>query len=204
MQIVKLNTSIRHICRLAFCLFPICCVVACGGLLDATIGGNVAGLSGGTTVTLLDNGTDSITVNSNGSFVFGTQIQAGSTYNVTVQTQPLGEICAVSNGTGKVSQNVGNVTGVAVNCDVVPSTNNYIFGTLNGLAAGASLTLIDSARDTLTLTSNGPFIFQTALSVGTTFVVTVSSLSSAQTCSITNGVGVISANATSNVSVICN
>ena len=65
-------------------------------------------------MTLLDNGTDSLTVTANGTFTFKTALASGATYSVTVGTQPTGETCTVTNGSGTVG--TSNVTNVAVAC----------------------------------------------------------------------------------------
>jgi len=89
----------------------------CGGTTaDATIGGTSIGLSGGTTVVLMNNGSDPITIGANGSFSFDVQIGANSSYNVTVETQPVGETCTVINGVGTVDANADQVTNVVVSC----------------------------------------------------------------------------------------
>ena len=49
------------------------------------VGGTLTGLSSGTSVTL-KNGSDSLMLNSNGSFAFPTQETSGITYDVTVGT----------------------------------------------------------------------------------------------------------------------
>ena len=51
-----------------------------------TVGGTVSGLSG--VVTLLDNGANTLPINSNGLFTFSSPVAEGGNYNVTVQTQP--------------------------------------------------------------------------------------------------------------------
>ncbi|MEI8174835.1 MAG: hypothetical protein WCG28_02695, partial [bacterium] len=77
-----------------------------------TIGGTVSGLSG--TVILQNNGVDNYSTSTNGSFTFVTAINDGSTYNVTVLTQPSGQTCTVANSSGTVPS--GNVTNVTVSC----------------------------------------------------------------------------------------
>ena len=77
-----------------------------------SVGGTVSGLSG--TVVLQDNGGDNLTVTANGSFTFPTQLASGAAYAVTVLTQPSGQTCTVSSGTGTVGS--ANVTTVAVIC----------------------------------------------------------------------------------------
>jgi hypothetical protein len=82
------------------------------GLNEYTIGGTVSGLSG--SVVLQNNGTDNETVSSDGAFTFSTVLSEGSHYAVTVFTQPAGQTCAVTGGSGTVGS--ANVTTVAVNC----------------------------------------------------------------------------------------
>jgi hypothetical protein len=72
----------------------------------------VSGLSG--TVVLHDNGGDDLSVTANGSFTFATSVPDGTGYNVTVKTNPAGQSCTVSNGSGTVAS--ANVTNVAVSC----------------------------------------------------------------------------------------
>ena len=73
---------------------------------------DVSGLSG--TVVLQDNGGDDLSVTANGSFTFATPLAGGAAYSVTVKTNPSGQSCTVSNGSGTVGS--ANVTNVAVSC----------------------------------------------------------------------------------------
>jgi hypothetical protein len=78
-----------------------------------TVGGSVTGLAAGQSVVLLNNAGNSTTVNSNTTFTFSTAINSGGAYAVTVGTQPTGQTCTVTNGTGTAS---ANVTNVSVSC----------------------------------------------------------------------------------------
>ena len=78
-----------------------------------TIGGNISGL-GSAQVMLLNNGGDSLTVATNGSFTFATRLATSSAYNVTVGTQPSGGFCTIANGGGTVGS--GPVVNLAVSC----------------------------------------------------------------------------------------
>ena len=82
------------------------------GTNEYTIGGMVSGLSG--SVVLQNNGADNDTVSSDGAFTFSTAIAEGSPYAVTVSTQPTGQTCTVTNGSGTVGS--ANVTNVGVTC----------------------------------------------------------------------------------------
>ncbi|MGN6520131.1 MAG: hypothetical protein ACTHK2_11980, partial [Dokdonella sp.] len=89
-----------------------------------TIGGNVTGLLGNS-VTLSLNGTESLPVASNGSFVFTTMLGSGASYAVTVQAQPTSpaEVCTVTGGSGTVAG--ANVTSVQVACSDRIFANGY-------------------------------------------------------------------------------
>jgi 6-phosphogluconolactonase (cycloisomerase 2 family) len=78
-----------------------------------SIGGAVSGLASGESVTLA-NGTDSLVVTGNSTFVFPTKVVQNGSYAVTVTAQPAGQACAVSAGSG--SGVMADVTAVAVAC----------------------------------------------------------------------------------------
>jgi len=81
-----------------------------------TVGGIVSGLTG--TLTLQNNGADSSVVNTSGAFTFATPVAFGGTYDVTVNNQPNGQICTVTNGSGAVG--AVNITNVSVTCVTTP------------------------------------------------------------------------------------
>src|ERR1700722_13019227 len=74
--------------------------VSCSNAASFTVGGTVSGLSG--TVLLQDNGGDNLSVSANGTFTFATSLVNGASYSVTVKTNPTGQLCTVSNGSGTV------------------------------------------------------------------------------------------------------
>ncbi|MCB1177020.1 MAG: hypothetical protein KDK36_05515, partial [Leptospiraceae bacterium] len=80
-----------------------------------TIGGTVSGLAGSGLV-LQNNSGDDKAISADGNFTFATSISDGSTYAVTVKTQPSGttKACAINNSSGTLSGS--NVTNVIVNC----------------------------------------------------------------------------------------
>jgi hypothetical protein len=86
-----------------------------------TIGGTVSGLTSGTSVILLDNGTNAKTVSTNTSFTFTTALASGTSYLVTVGTEPTGESCQIANG-GPLTV-TANVTNVAVTCSPVSTAS---------------------------------------------------------------------------------
>jgi N-acetylneuraminic acid mutarotase len=75
-----------------------------------TVGGTITGLTVSSVV--LANGTATVAIAAGTtSWVFPTSFAAGTSYSVTVQTQPVGELCEITSGaTGVNTGSVGNVT----------------------------------------------------------------------------------------------
>jgi hypothetical protein len=166
---------------------------------DYPIGGTVSGLNTGTSVTLLDNGTNALKVAKNGAFAFTTKLASGAAYNVTVSVQPTGETCTVTNGSGTVGS--ANVTSVAVACSGAKTFT--IGGTVSGLISGRSIALLDNGGNSIAVTTNGSFTFTTALASGATYSVTVGTQPAGETCSVTNGSGTVGSANVTNVAVAC-
>ncbi len=61
-------------------------LTACGGAGDASLGGTLSGLPSDASVTLQNNGANSLALSANGSFWFSGTVEAGSSYSVTVLT----------------------------------------------------------------------------------------------------------------------
>jgi N-acetylneuraminic acid mutarotase len=74
-----------------------------------TLGGSISGLTAGSVV--LANGSATVTISAGAtSWNFANSFAAGSSYSVTVQTQPADEQCEVNGGSGMDTGDVGNVT----------------------------------------------------------------------------------------------
>lgn len=91
-----------------------------------TIGGTISGLTG--TVVLQNNGGDDLSRSASGSFTFATGLYESETYEITVSSQPDGQTCTVSNGSGTVSSE--NITNISVTCEdgadtVAPTVNAF-------------------------------------------------------------------------------
>lgn len=89
-------------------------------IVEYTIGGIITGLTG--TLDILNNGVDLLTTAMNGMFTFNTTLTNGQAYNVTVASQPAGQTCVVTDGSGTVDK--ANVTSVSVSC----AETNYCIG----------------------------------------------------------------------------
>jgi hypothetical protein len=176
--------------------------VTCGNTF--TVGGTVSGLQGSGLV-LQDNGGDNLSVGGTGhvNFTFATPLAGGTSYAVTILTQPSnpGQTCSVSNGSGTAT---GNVTTVQVTC---PQTGFTIGGTLVGLVNGTGDTaeLMNNGGDNILVTGNNTnFIFPTLVTAGGGFdvFVFVEPTSQPQGCWLFNYLGVANANI-SNVIIDC-
>ena len=99
-----------------------------------SIGGTVSGLVGSGLV-LQNNGGDDLAIVMDGGFNFGTPVADGGAYAVTVQNQPAGQVCTVSNGSGTVAG--ADVDSVLVMCVAVGDHQGLYVGSVN-LAAISS------------------------------------------------------------------
>lgn len=186
-------------CRRVFSLSLALLLVGCGGgggspapPATFTIGGAVTGLTG--TVVLQDNGGDNLAVAADGSFTFARAIAQGSAYSVTVLTQPTGQTCAVTSGSGTAN---ANVAGVGVAC----TTNQYtIGGTATGLIR--PLVLQDNLGDDLTVAADGSFVFAGTIAAGGTYSVTVLTPPAGELCTTSSDSGTANGNVT-NIAVDC-
>jgi len=120
--------------------------VAC--VNNFTLGGAITGLEPGNRVILQNNAGDDLTVSANGAFTFATDIADGSTFDVSVLTQPAWpkQSCAIANGTGTISNS--NITNVTVVCVI---TRDHLAGIFHnpmaGTYASTSLTFGDVDGD---------------------------------------------------------
>ena len=157
-----------------------------------SIGLTVSGLIG--TVVLQNNDANDLSITADGDYVFSTQVALGSTYDVTVSTQPTDQICTVTDGQGTANADVTNV-------DVACETSVFsISGSVSGLEG--TLVMQNNAADDLTITSNGDFTFDTQIGSDGAYLVTVLTQPSGQTCIVTNESGTTTADVT-NVDVSC-
>ena len=159
-----------------------------------TVGGTISGLSG--TIVIENNGEDALSPSTDGPFTFPTPVAQGMPYEVTIRTQPAGQTCSITNGSGTMGG--ANVTNVSVTC----AANTYtVGGSISGLSG--TVTLQNNGADNLSTPSNGSFTFSTPVAEGASYNVTVLTQPSGQTCSVTNGSGTMGGANVTNVSVTC-
>jgi hypothetical protein len=162
------------------------------------VGGTITGLSENTGLVLTD-GTDTLSVSAGStSFTLPTPVAVGSSYTVTVSTQPAGLACSVSHGSGTMPASA--VSTVQVSCTDQPFS---LGGTISGLGANTGLVLSDGT-DSLTVAANATtFTMPTKLAFGSTYAVTITSSPSGLTCSVSNGGGTMPAANVTNVAIAC-
>ena len=112
-----------------------------------TVGGQLAGLTPGESITLQNNSGDNLTLSANGAFIFAKPVAGGGAYGVTVlapPSSPIAQTCTVWDGSGTVG--TAPVTDVRVNCDLLayfPFSGNASdesgYGH-DGVVSGAALT----------------------------------------------------------------
>ena len=137
---------------------------------------------------------EALGITTDGTYSFGS-FTSGTSYNITVRQQPVGQTCTVTSGEGSLSGS----TIVAVACT---SESYTISGTVVGMLSGQSVTLQNNSGDNLTVSSNTSFSFTTIVASGTTYLVTVLTQPTGQTCTPNLNSNVVSGNVT-DVSIIC-
>jgi N-acetylneuraminic acid mutarotase len=114
---VTLGAAVRSLCLMIAALALVACHKGSAANTGSyTIGGPISGLTAGSVV--LINGTTTVTITASStltSWVFGTAFTGGSSYAVAVLTQPIGEVCEVTNDAAGASL-AANLTDVAVTC----------------------------------------------------------------------------------------
>ncbi len=179
--------------------------IACTAPVGAskyTVGGTISGLTSSGLV-LADNVGDHLDVKAGSTtFTLPTSFASGSTYTVSVSTQPSSpaQVCTVANGSGTVGS--ANVTTVAITC---AAPTYKIGGSISGLTSGG-LVLQDNAGDNLTVPANATtFTFATGLKTGATYAATILTQPSApaEVCTVTNGTGTVASAPITGITVSC-
>jgi Galactose oxidase, central domain len=172
--------------------------VAC--VANQSVSVSVSGLVG-TGLVLQDNGQDNFTVTKNGTSKFPIAVATGSTYKITVLTQPTNpsQTCTVANGSGTA----GAGAAVQVTC----STRAYTVGGSVSNLLGTGLSLKDNAGNAYPIAGTGtvPFTLPGAIVSGAAYAVTVASqpVNPTQICSVAYGSGTVAAGNVTNVQVTC-
>jgi sugar lactone lactonase YvrE len=161
-----------------------------------TLGGGISGLTSSGLV--LADGIDTLTVASAATgFTMPTALAEGASYTVSVQTQPAGQACSVSNGSGTISG--ANVTNVAVACAALAHS---LGGTIGGLASSGLA--LRNGSDTVTPAAGAlSFTFPTQVAEGGGYAVGISAQPTGETCSLAGATGTMGTSDLSSVQVTC-
>ena len=161
------------------------------------VSGSISGLGSATGLVLI-NGTDKYTVPAGAtSFTLDAPQSAGSTYAVRVQSQPAGMTCSAAKGFGTMPTH--DVTDVSITC----SDEAYsVGGTITGLS-GTGLVLSDAGDTYLVPANAANFTMPTAVAYGSGYTVSVQRQPAGLTCTVSGGMGTMSASAVMNVDVTC-
>ena len=157
-------------------------------------GKNVVLSSGQSTATNVFTENEALGITTDGTYSFGS-FTSGTSYNISVRQQPVSQTCTVTSGEGTLSAS----TTIAVACT---SESYTISGAVVGMLSGQSVTLQNNSGDNLTVSSNTSFSFTTKVALGATYLVTVLTQPTGQTCTPNLNSGVVSDNV-SDVSIIC-
>lgn len=194
-------------------------LAACGGKAQFTVQGSVvttdrAGNAIGplsNSGLVLANGGSTITVAAGAtSFSFPQQIDYGSSYNITIQSNPAHMTCQIGGGSGSAGHTV------SIQAQVLCTQNSYtLSGQYSGLTAAAdgtarTITLLNgSTGGSVTLSSataaSGDFTFGNNVNDGVPYGVTVVPPLPANglTCTLSNGTGVMHEAPVSNLVLTC-
>jgi len=150
-----------------------------------SLGGTVAGLTSGGLV--LTDGGDTYPVPANAThFTMPTAIADGSSYAVSIQTQPAGLTCTISGGTGTMPASA--VTSVGLTC---AATSYTLGGSITGLRT-SGLVLTDGMDDLAVSANATQFSMPNALADGSDYTVAIKAQPSSAACEITHGTGTVS------------
>lgn len=187
-------------------------LAACGGKAQFAVQGTISGLANAGLT--LANGGDTITVPAGAeSYAFPHQIAYGTSYSITIPTQPAHQTCnfsAFTPPTGSAGftlaiaanlqclQNAytvgGQFTGLTPAADGTARTATLI----NGSAGGA--VTVSSATDG---TGKGDFQLGALVNDGASYGVTILTQPVGLTCTLTNGTGVMHETLISNLLLAC-
>lgn len=159
----------------------------------------VTGLLG--TAVLQNNGGDDLTLTTDGTFPFASELEQGDAYAVSVLAQPSSpsQTCTLTNPTGTIAD--ADVADITLTC----STRSFaVHGTVSGLE-GSGLVLQNNGVDDQNIDGDGAFSFTTAVASGQPYLVTVSVEPSdpTQVCTVTHGSGTMGGADVADVTVVC-
>lgn len=186
---------------------------ACGGGSSTyTIGGTVVGLeypglvlsNKGEDLAVAPGGFETLPGSTtptpkNVRYAFTKQADYGDTYDVTVKTQPLHQLCALGRGTADTAGRLSIIDAVIVCALVV----NEVRGTVTGLTSGELRLTNGSTGGVMVVPANADKFSFPEVTYGQTYGITVLRQPEGLTCTVSNGTGEMGDNPVDNVVVSC-
>jgi hypothetical protein len=174
-------------------------LVACGGTASFEVKGIIQGLVYPGLVLTNNGGNDTTIAPLATTFSFSNKVDYGTTYNVAVKTNPAHQDCKPVNG----SDTAGRLA--SINVGILCTVNAFtIGGTINNLTTdGLVLTNGTAGGTNTSLKAATSFTFGTPVAYGVSYGVTILTQPTGQTCTISNGVGVMGDAAVTNMVVTC-
>jgi uncharacterized repeat protein (TIGR03803 family) len=128
-----------------------------------------------------------------------------STTTTTVTTTTTSADGSTSTVTTGGSTSVGSTSGGSTSGGSTSgaSTSYAVGGTVSGLGANESVTLLDNGADAVAVTSDGAFIFPTQLAGGSAYAATVQAHTPGVACSVAGGSGAVGAANVTAIAVAC-
>ena len=174
-----------------------------GGTTTYEVRTSVTGLTGGNSVVLAGSfggaAATEVTVSADGDVADLTRnVAEGTTYEITIRTQPSVGACLVSNGSGTMGT---TPVLVQVNCSDQTFT---IGGAIAGLGSASGLVLRNSAGSEALNVPPGAtsYVFANAIPAGTAYTVSVQASPQNISCTVANPTGTLTGNVT-NADVSC-
>ena len=160
----------------------------------------VSGIISGLTASglVLQNGTESIAISSGANtFSFATNQTIGSSYSVSITSQPVGLTCSLSNSIGNMVQY--GVNNVKVTC---ASYGYTIGGQISGLSASGLV--LQNGSDSIQISSGGTsYTLTNKVAFGGDYTVSIKAQPLGYTCSVNNGVGIMGSGNITSIQVTC-
>ncbi len=153
---------------------------------DYAIRFNVTGLA--STGLAIRNGSDLVRPTNDGTYTFATRVVSGTSYNVSIETQPSNptQACRLRGESGTVTR--GDVSNIEVLCDPALASDT-VSGTITGLA-GSGLTLSNTTpTGTQNITINSTSFSFSSQAIGTSYSISIVSqpTNPSQTCTLGTG-----------------
>jgi uncharacterized protein YfaP (DUF2135 family) len=191
----ELMGKLVRLINIMFILSTLVLISACGGggseslatetpsapqpstVMEYSISGTVSGLVA-PQLTIQNNLADEISIDSDGSFVFPTDFETGSNYEVLIIVQPPAQTCSINNASGQVTNQ--DVTDVTIRCEdntstpepTTPVSEYSISGTVSGLIS-SQVIIQSNLDDEITVEADGSFLFPIAFQNGATYQIQI-------------------------------